>query len=86
MYAVMYTDGTYMTYEFTEEDYNLIALTMCSDQRVAVTSLGILVLTDIRSIIKQKPQEQPAESESAYPNIDQESRAWINANMERDDE
>lgn len=88
-YTFLYTDGTYLTYELTREDYEHIvkAFTpksiddyMCKFIHI---SIGIISAEGIRSIIEQKEPEQeaPEAPEEApmenLPVLDQESFEWL---------
>lgn len=85
-YTFLYTDGTYLTYELTREDYAKLETNLTSENRstfVAV-SIGIIATEGIRSIIEQKEQEPVEEleiNESELPVLDQESYNWIKQYM-----
>lgn len=74
-YAVYYNDGTYMVYEFNEDDYKAVSLALLNAQSaVLIQDVGIFKLGDIRSIIKQKPE--PKAAKSAVPDMDSKDAEW----------
>ena len=87
-YTFLYTDGTYLTYELTREDFALLEKALCetenkSKQYVAV-SVGIIGLENIRSIIEQKEEEPQLDEEGnplELPVLDQASYEWIKQYM-----
>lgn len=79
-YAIYYNDGTYMVYDFNEDDYKAITLAMESDRHtVVIAEVGVLKLGDIRSIIKQKPE--PKAPKSAAPEMNSEEAEWYAQQM-----
>lgn len=84
-YTFLYTDGTYLTYELTREDFTLLEKALCEGEewRYVSISVGIVATEGIRSIIEQKepeqdapeaPEETPMEN---LPVLDQESFEWL---------
>lgn len=87
-YAIYYKDSTYMIYNLTREDYEHIKDVLSKPKTeyvtVAFTSVGILLLEDVRSIIEQKPEPAPAklQKDDGDPALSLEERAWLNAQRE----
>ena len=74
-YAIYYNDGTYMVYEFNEDDYKAVTLDLTNEQAaVVIQDVGIFKLGDVRSIIKQKPE--PKVAKSAAPEMNSEDAEW----------
>lgn len=96
-YTFLYTDGTYLTYELTREDFEkveqgLTGVNANPDGRAYIkvtahfvsTSIGVIGLDNIRSVIEQKEPEQndePEVNESELPVLDQESYNWVKQYM-----
>lgn len=90
-YTAVYTDGSYITYELTREDYKEIEDILTADgqatnrPKFASISIGIVGLDHIRSIVLQKEEEieQPEEEQPLenIPVLDQESYEWLKAYM-----
>lgn len=79
-YALYYNDGTYMVYEFNEDDYKSVSLALLNDQAaISIPEIGILKLGDIRSVIKQKPE--PKVAKSAAPEMNSEEAEWYAQQM-----
>ena len=80
-YTILYTDGTYITYELTRDDMEKIEEQLFADRSFASISIGIIGLKDIRSIIEQKEvEEEQQELEKPLENLpvlDQESYEWL---------
>lgn len=79
-YAVYYTDGSYMIYDFSASDVKAIAKHMTSGNTGALElSVGFLVFQDIRSVIKQKEKEPETQlQEDADPDVSFSVRAYLN--------
>jgi hypothetical protein len=89
-YTFLYTDGSYVTYELTKEDYSEVqeALeeTWSGHPIFVPISIGIVAVHDIRSIIEQKEvDEEPELDENGnpveLPIMDQESYNWYKEYM-----
>lgn len=83
-YTFLYTDGTYLTYELTREDFTLLEKALCEGEewKHVSISIGIVATEGIRSIIEQKEPEPEQETlEEApmenLPVLDQESFEWL---------
>lgn len=81
-YTFLYTDGTYLTYDLTREDFTLLEKALCEGEewKHVSISIGIVATEGIRSIIEQKEpevEEQPTEEVDTLPVLDQESYEWI---------
>jgi hypothetical protein len=78
-YTIFYTDGAYMTFELTREDYNDIAHALVHGKMFATVSIGTLGLKDVRSIVEQKEEEEQEQEQpqDTNPPLDQESQDWI---------
>ena len=82
-YTFWYTDGTYMIYEITREDFAEVDLSLKMSKPFATISVGIVGLRDIRAVIEQKEEEQEEQqpSQDTLPVLDQESYNWIKQYM-----
>lgn len=85
-YTFLYTDGSYITYELTKEDFTEIETGLIEVRTFAPISIGIVGLKDIRSIIEQKEvSEEPELDENGnpveLPILDQESYDWYKQYM-----
>jgi hypothetical protein len=82
-YTIFYTDGAFMTFELTKEDYKEIELGLTSNKGVAfaAVSVGAIGLQGIRAIVEQKEEEPLVEddevNQDTLPALDQESYNWI---------
>lgn len=88
-YTFLYTDQTYLTYELTREDFEKVeqGLTGTGDKTAlglprsfVAVSIGVIGLTNIRSVIEQKEEEPQVDEEGnplELPVLDQESYNWI---------
>jgi hypothetical protein len=86
-YAIYYKDGSYMIYDLTTDDYATLVQGVIDNAHGVVTSVGLLVLEDIRSIIEQKPEpkvKKVKEEKPAYPDLDAESVEWLNEFMKQE--
>lgn len=65
-YVINYNDGRAMTLELTDDQYSIFCVGFQENlSGVLIPDVGCLSLTDVRSIIKQKPvteQENPSYS------------------------
>ena len=92
-YTFLYTDQTYLTYELTRDDYENVLKAVAEWGRqggtlFAVISIGIISISDIRSIIEQKEEEPQLDEEGnplQLPVLDQESYNWIKQYMGGDE-
>lgn len=79
MYAVMRTDNTSVTYEWTKAEYNQICDSLIGDAQFAKFQDGIISLANIRAIVKQEPlpkiEEKPLES--GTPEMDVVTAHWL---------
>lgn len=77
-YNVIYNDGTYQTFEFTNQEIKSLEEAILKGTRAIKTSFGILVVTDIRTVAEHKepPQVEPMKDE-AMPPMDAETLEWI---------
>jgi hypothetical protein len=86
-HTFLYTDGSYITYELTREDFEQIEQKLIEGKPFASISIGIVGLKDIRSIIEQKEvEEQQLELDEngnpvELPILDQESYDWYKQYM-----
>lgn len=80
-YTFLYTDGTYLTYEITREDFTLLEKALCEGEewKYVSISVGIVATDGIRSIIEQKDEEPQEDTppEDTLPPLDQESYNWF---------
>lgn len=93
LYTVYYTDGTYLSYDLTKKDYDMITDGLQCGDRAVITTVGILGLADIRSVIVQRKTADVPQHEGANPNLPQEALDWMKAGklgeqllLETDDE
>ena len=83
LYTFIYTDGVYLSYELTKDDYDNVEDSLVADptpRRFVSTSVGVIGLDNIRAVIEQKDVEQEVEEEpqnDTLPPLDQESYDWI---------
>lgn len=57
-YNVIYSDGSYQTFDFTKESYTTLQDALITgNRRAIVTNFGILVLKDIRTVVEYKEPE-----------------------------
>jgi hypothetical protein len=87
-HTFLYTDGSYITYELTKEDYESLEAALCHGEewKYVAISIGIVSVQDIRSIIEQKEVEQELELDEdgnpvELPIMDQESYNWYKEYM-----
>jgi hypothetical protein len=80
-YAVMRTDNTAVTYEWTTVEYKKICDSLVSDMKFASFQDGIINLENIRAIVKQeepKPETKEVKPlESGTPEIDIVGLQWL---------
>jgi len=76
LYTVYYTDGSFLSYDFTKNDLLDIETSIMKEQPFAFISIGVLGLKDIRSIIEQK---EVIEDKGAEPGMTAEEREWYEA-------
>lgn len=81
-YAIYYSDGAYLTYDLLREDFECIKNVMLSSKAkpVAVTSVGILDLSQVRSVIelKEEPNKEEKAPPAANPDLSSEERQYLN--------
>jgi hypothetical protein len=81
MYAVMRTDNTSVTYEWSTAEYKKVCDSLVSDKKFASFQDGIINLEGIRAIVKQEiPKEEPKEVkplESGTPEMDVIGLQWL---------
>lgn len=77
-YNVLYNDGSYMTYRFSDDDMEQITQAFRRKNSFAEVSSGILAITDIRSIVKRSA----AEEQKSDPDVDPETREYLHAMRE----
>ena len=89
-HTFLYTDGSYITYELTREDFaeiqEALEETWSGDPIFVPISIGIVAVHDIRSIIEQKEEETELELDEngnpvELPILDQESYNWYKEYM-----
>jgi hypothetical protein len=79
-YTILYTDGTYLTYDLTKEDFESVKAALCHGEewKYVAVSIGIIGMENVRSIIEQKEEELEEETPTdTNPPLDQESYNWI---------
>lgn len=83
-YNVIYTDGSYMTYDLTVNEYEHIVERM-EHKGIAQLSFGTIATEDIRSIVEFKePKEEPRERELedlGLPEMTNEQLEWMRQNI-----
>lgn len=81
MYAVMRTDNTSVTYEWTSAEYKQVCDSLVSDRKFASFQDGIINLEGIRAIVRQElPKEEKKEVkslESGTPEMDVVGLHWL---------
>lgn len=84
-FAIYYTDGSYMVYDVTMEDYEDLKRALTFKEDVVETTVGLIMTRDIRSVIEQRPPEKPKEAtpdKPALPKLTIEEARWIKTAME----
>jgi hypothetical protein len=79
-YAVMYNDNTHVIYELTNAEFKVLSEAFEAQAlSVIIEDIGILMLGDIRAVIKQKVEvEKPQEvTPAADPTLSPEEMAWV---------
>lgn len=77
IYMINYNDNSHMALELTDVDYAIVHAGIELGQRVVhIDGVGVLVLSDIRSIILQLPTEE-AEQPSYAPERTAEEEEWL---------
>lgn len=56
-YNVIYSDGTYQTFDFTKEEICQITSSLIEGIRAVAVSFGALVLSDVRTLVEYKEPE-----------------------------
>ena len=85
-YTIFYTDGTFMTFELTKDDYDNLVRTLSAWTKergamFAVVSIGIISISDIRAVVEQKEEEIEEETPvDTNPPLDQDSYNWLKEN------
>lgn len=79
LYVVMYKDLTNVNYELSAAEFKIFTEAIASgDKAVVLKDIGVLVLEDVRAVIKQKPiEEDPAPTPAADPSLTPEEMAWV---------
>lgn len=79
LYVVMYKDLTNVNYELSAAEFKSLSECIAAgDKSVILKDIGVLVLDDVRAVIKQKPiEEAPAPTPAADPNLTPEEMAWV---------
>lgn len=79
-YAVVRDDNTYVIYDLTKDDYEHLSNSLVSEAKFCKLSIGILKLSDIRSVIEQKPEpkaKKEKQLETGTPDLDVTAIAWL---------
>lgn len=91
-YAIYYNDGSYMIYDITKEDFDILCKKLTEKpafntgglqygQAAAVElSIGVISMRDIRSVIKQNPPKPVKKNEGTAPDLTPEEIEWMVAN------
>ncbi len=83
LYRVIYNDQSYLDYELTEDEYNLLWHLIAGNKRFLKFQYGILLLQDIRAVIEAKlPEEE--DSGQAPPDSPQAWIEWERQQRERE--
>lgn len=77
-YAIHYTDGSYLVYDLTKSDFELLKYGVQTGATVELT-VGLLTTKDIRSVIIQKEVEtiKEAKEQPAVPNMTMEEMHFL---------
>lgn len=81
-YIIYYCDGREANVTMTKKDFNAIDEALVAGKLHVVTSIGLLVLRDIRSILECGKEEEPEsqlteeESEEFWDGMSLEDAAW----------
>lgn len=76
LFTIYYTDGTYLSYRLTEEEYREIGRKLGKDENV-FTEIGFLRTADMRSIIVQKELRKEEFNKSANPGLTKEEEEYL---------
>lgn len=77
LFTIYYTDGSYLSYRLTEEEYREIGRKLGKDENV-FTEIGFLRTADMRSIIVQREVKEEF-NESANPDLSVEDLEYLKA-------
>jgi hypothetical protein len=78
-YAVMYNDNTHVIYELTNTSYEVLCNALTEEKRgVIIPDVGVLILDDVRAVIKQKVEVEAKETTPAADAVlSPEEMAWV---------
>lgn len=84
LYMVQYSDGYQIFLELNAKEYSAVTEALLDGQRgIPLEDIGVFLLHDVRSIIKQKPVEPQPMPEAADPVLTREEidyvRSWKQA-------
>lgn len=76
MYGITYNDMSYMTVELTDDEYQAVSKGLMDGARgISMEGTGVLLLKDVRSVLKQIPL--PEENPSYTPDLSEEEQEHI---------
>lgn len=76
-YVIMYNDLSNVMYELTKKEFDTLAAAVAEGKNgIVIPDIGVLVLKDVRSVIRQIVEE-PEATESADPPVTPEELQWI---------
>jgi hypothetical protein len=76
LYTVYYNDGTFLSYKLTKVEYDSIFRAICTKEPVVNTAIGLLVVTDVRSVIAQITVPI-VQNKAAEPGLSAEEAEWL---------
>lgn len=80
LYTFYYMDGTFISYQLTDEEYERLGKAIAMSDICVMVGVGLLVLRDIRSVVRYRGEPVVEEHEGADPDMDEESKEWIRVN------
>lgn len=81
LYVINYSDNSHMALELDNVEYAALRAAIELGQRtVSIDEVGLLITTDIRSIILQKVEEEPQENPSYSAERTEAEKEWLKHN------
>ena len=65
-YNFLYTDGSYITYDLTKDEYTDITQLLGTDAKFVKVDFGILALSDIRSVVELKEEKKEVKTSPVH--------------------
>jgi hypothetical protein len=78
-YAIFWNDGTWKTYTLKQTDIKSLENAIIEGKRAVKLSVGVMVLSDIREVIEQRPVPIQTDERPAIPaDLTAEEKAYVN--------